>query len=71
MCRDCKTSKISTQRIKITITNSYGHYRLWYKLSQNAKISVKMSVGESKSKTNSDSIGPRKVQKEAATGQGT
>ena len=32
-------------------------YRLWYKLNQNAKISVKTSVGESKSKTISDSIG--------------
>ena len=32
-------------------------YRLWYKLNQNAKITVKTSVGESRSKTISDSIG--------------
>ena len=32
-------------------------YRLWYKLNQNAKISVKTSVGESESKSISDSIG--------------
>ena len=32
-------------------------YKIWYKLNENARISVKTSVGESKSKIVKDSIG--------------
>ena len=32
-------------------------YKTWYKLNENARISVKTSIGESKSKIVKDSIG--------------
>ena len=32
-------------------------YKIWYKLNENARISVKTSVGDSKSKKVKDSIG--------------
>ena len=42
---------------RVSLEHNVICYKIWYKLNENARISVKTSVGESKSKIVKDSIG--------------